>query len=84
MIEIVLDGVPLAAREPNISLRRIKKVRLQLHGRLCNSIEYTAHALVSLDRSFAAIFTQNIPSLALELDFEIDIEPKLFEEIISG
>ncbi|EKM53872.1 uncharacterized protein PHACADRAFT_209721 [Phanerochaete carnosa HHB-10118-sp] len=60
------------------TLRHIKEVRIKLDI-LCNTVKGTAHALASLDRSFAAIFTGDNPSLTFS--FWIAIGPRLFEGI---
>lgn len=65
-------------RESKYPLWRIKEVVLNL-GILCNTVEGTAHALASLDRSFAAIFTQN--SSSLTFPFRIWFYRRLFTEI---
>ncbi|EKM53868.1 uncharacterized protein PHACADRAFT_196310 [Phanerochaete carnosa HHB-10118-sp] len=63
---------------PKGILWHIKGVSLKL-GVLCDMVEGTAHALASLDCSFAAIFTGNNPSLTFS--FHITIDPRLFKRI---
>ncbi|EKM53911.1 uncharacterized protein PHACADRAFT_257407, partial [Phanerochaete carnosa HHB-10118-sp] len=58
-------------------LWRIKEVSLVLYRPPCGTVEGTAHALASLDRSFATIFTRDNSSPSLR----ITIGPRLFKKI---
>ncbi|EKM53865.1 uncharacterized protein PHACADRAFT_184907 [Phanerochaete carnosa HHB-10118-sp] len=67
-------------QESREDLWRIKEVVIKL-GILCGTMENTARALESLDRDFAAIFTEDNPSLAFS--FRIKVDRELFKEITT-